>query len=225
LVSGIAGYNAHDILVLADDTILVTYHTSSPDDVFVKRYNASGTTLNTYSFPTAIMDPTGPPRLAYALEADHFWIWIHNQTDDLYGISHFKKVRVSDGVIVVDRRQANFETGLYDGDETTDPVARFGISTSCPFFLTRDVPIAVTDESLPCCESAPAPGAAKGCPCPPAVSASNPTGNTSPSAKPIETSTGGILPPVSAGAWTPLCAGGGTVPTAADATDAESWVS
>ena len=50
-------------------------------------------------------------------------------------------------------------------------------------------------------------------------------GATTPSGNPSTSATGPILPPVDQTAWTPMCTGGGTVPSAPDATDSESWVS
>lgn len=48
------------------------------------------------------------------------------------------------------------------------------------------------------------------------------TGTTT--TKPLPSATGPILAAVDPLAWTPQCAGGGSVPAAADATDAENWV-
>jgi len=67
----------------------------------------------------------------------------------------------------------------------------------------------VHDPSEECCP----------CDCPTPV---GPKG--SPTTAPLPSHTGQILPPVDVTDWTPQCAGGGDVPSAADATDPESWV-
>lgn len=79
----------------------------------------------------------------------------------------------------------------------------------CP--LTATTP---TDPSELCCATE-----AGGC----CAESPNPlTGSTT--TKPIATATGPILPPMTP-AWSAACAGGGAVPTAADVTDSENWVS
>jgi hypothetical protein len=70
----------------------------------------------------------------------------------------------------------------------------------------------LSEPSVPCCEES--------CDC----DDETPAGVAS-STQPLPSATGPILAAVDSLAWTPMCAGGGTVPTAADATDAESWVS
>lgn len=214
----IAGYGiSKDVLVLADDTILVPYGKGTATvDYLVRRYAAdgSGTVLNTYNFGTVPID-----RMNVAPDRASFVVYHHVSS----GLSRFTHIRASDGVVLntFDAYQCN--AGFMQAPATLG-APRFGHSQSCPFLvLQRDEQTVIAvDESVPCCP----------CDCPPP--SPGPTG--SPSSSPIPTHTGPILPPVNVlpesggptpidpSYWDRLCAGAGTVPTAADPTDAENWV-
>jgi hypothetical protein len=73
LVAGTANYIIVDMLVLADDTIVALYFKgSAPRDIFVKIYDAGGSTLATYTIATA--GSSTSPRLAFALDnPNSFW--------------------------------------------------------------------------------------------------------------------------------------------------------
>ena len=53
----------------------------------------------------------------------------------------FLKIRVSDGTVLTTRLHAEFEVGAYQAAVSASPVARFGASFSCPFWI---VPTAIT---------------------------------------------------------------------------------
>jgi hypothetical protein len=78
----------------------------------------------------------------------------------------------------------------------------------CPMIVLPSPPVPEQDLSEPCCP----------CDCP------APVKDGTPSRTPPVAHTGPILPPVEL-SWDRNCSGGGTVPTAADPTDSESWVS
>jgi hypothetical protein len=139
LVAGIVNYATIDILVLSDDSIVVSYYKSTVTrDFKVIRYDAAGTLLNTYTgFPL----PSGvtAPRLAYAIDdPDTFWVMIATSTA---GLTQFINVNVADGSFLTTRNQEQFENGQYGGAQTATPVASFGAAFSCPFWIVRVIPV------------------------------------------------------------------------------------
>ena len=137
LAAGIAGYATRDIIVLEDDTILVAYNKTSgaPFDVIIKRYNVSGMELNSYTVDGNILSCI----LASAVDSpDSFWVWVHDVPAS--GNSSFVNIRVSDGTVLSTIVQAEYELGIYNLAETATPVARFGNSFSCPFFIMLSGP-------------------------------------------------------------------------------------
>lgn len=133
LVGSIASYQQPDILVIGDGTIIVLYYNSGTKDVQAKRYNAAGSTLNTYSL--GAQSTSTKPRMAYALDdPNSFWVFTHNFTSGS-GRTIGRNVKVSDGSILTTRSWQQYEGGNYDGSQTASPVSRFGNSFSCPFFV------------------------------------------------------------------------------------------
>lgn len=215
LAAAVPGHGVRDILVLGDGTIVALY-IDGASSYLVKRYSPSGTLLNTYDLSAQYNGDDG--RIARALDdPTSFWAWTWLPSPT--GTCRFLNIRVSDGAEISTVDHLNMQLGVYSAPETATPLGRFGISESCPFVIyRRSNPIAV-DESIPCCESS--------CDCPPPATPPigvPPSAGSSPSNNPIPSSAGPVLPPVDLATWTPLCAGGGTVPTASDASDAESWV-
>jgi hypothetical protein len=215
LAAAVPSHGVRDILVLGDGTIVALY-IDGASSYLVKRYSPSGMLLNTYDLSAQYNGDDG--RMARALDdPTSFWAWVWLPTP--VGTCRFINVRVSDGSEISAVDHLNMQLGAYSAPETATPLGRFGISESCPFVIYRRA-TTEQDLSLPCCDtgcecetpSTPAPGVP-------------PTQGGSPSASPIPTSTGAVLLPVNMLAWTALCDGGGTVPTAADASDTESWVS
>jgi hypothetical protein len=218
LVAAVPSIGIKEMLVLGDGTLLVLYKAGGGTPVYeVRRYSPSGTLLNTYDLSAQYNGSDG--RIARALDdptSFWAWTWLPGGSD---GIARFINVRISDGSEISHVDHLNFQNGYYHAAETATPLGRFGISESCPFVIYRRATVE-QDLSLPCCDT--------GCECdvPSGPSAGvPPTQGGSPSASPIPTSTGAVLPPVNMLAWTALCDGGGTVPTASDASDTESWVS
>lgn len=77
-VAAVAGYKPTDMITLSDDSIAVAYlKTSAPRDMFVRRYDAAGATLGTY---TPTLDPLSSvdPRLGYSgREPESFLLFNH----------------------------------------------------------------------------------------------------------------------------------------------------
>jgi hypothetical protein len=199
LAAGVTNYLVNsNMFVMADGTILVHYSkTSGGVDHFIRRYNPDGTTAQTYNFGTTVIN-----KLAWAVADDAIQVWTQAT-----GTGTFKEMELAGGTFRTSWTQYDFVGGVSEEPATATP-QEFGHSFSCPFFVYR-VPNVIEDISEPCCP----------CDCPPEL---GPT--RSPATAPLPSSTGAILPPVSA-SWDVACGGAGVVPTAADATDAESWIS
>lgn len=138
LVAGVVGYRPSDILVLTDDSIVVGYWNDSTNDYFIRRYDSTGATLNTYSVGLIFVG-VGPPRLGYAVEDANFWAFYHTAL----GIPHYRRYRASDGAILTDVGITEYTGGVYDAAATLTPLARFGASSSCPIIVLR-TPVAST---------------------------------------------------------------------------------
>lgn len=136
LVSPVLGYAINDILVLDDDSIVVMYAKGGPPDLYVKRFDASGTLLNTYTFS----DYTGAEnRMAYSFESDSFWVWyqINNPT---VGLSRFQKIKASDGTILKTLLKVRYDGDgmpIYAPPATATPLYQFGPVASCPFMVLQ----------------------------------------------------------------------------------------
>jgi len=135
LAATAAGGNT-DILVLDDDSIVVANFNYGTGNFTVRRYDPSGTLLNTYNFGDVDFPAGTPPRLAYAADFSprSFWVWFHLTIGDSQ-ISRFQHVLVSDGSILASVDSAEYEGGIYEGTATPNPDARFGNSFSCPFVV------------------------------------------------------------------------------------------
>lgn len=139
------GYNlsSREILCLEDGTIIAAY-VNPGVSYYLKRYNADGTTANTYSAPGSYTI-TDPIRLAYAIDdPTSFWAWF--EEDNTSGEAHFLNIKCSDGTILATATTQMYEVGDMLGAETATPYARFGHSESCPFLILRagDVPTTTT---------------------------------------------------------------------------------
>lgn len=134
LAAAVASYTNPDILVIPDGTILVLYwKPTATRDLYVRRYNASGTLLNTYSLGSD--HAATMPRMAYALDGISFWVWTHPVVEYPEGTSKFQNIRVSDGLVLETRIHTEYESGVYLQGETATPTGRFGNSFSCPFMI------------------------------------------------------------------------------------------
>lgn len=131
-VAAVAGYVTPDILVLNDDTVIISFWNLTTQDFYIKHYSTAGAELHTYSLGSAWNSTL--PRLAHALDnPDSFWVFTHPTSAN--GSSQFLNIRVSDGVTVTTRLQAEYEGGAYQPAVTDPPLSRFGNSFSCPFFI------------------------------------------------------------------------------------------
>jgi hypothetical protein len=207
LVAGVVGATgSFDLLVLPDDTILSSQTVIATGQFYVNRYDASGALLRTYSIATTSEQPASTvPRMAYAMDDTSFWVFYHLDGGDL-GYSRLENIRLSDAAVLQSITVPQFEGGAFRGTASADP-PRFGVSFSCPIWATREGMTLLPSEL--CCP----------CECPP------PRRAGTPARAPLESATGPIIPPEDPSTMEFACVGGGDVPTAADLTDTESWVS
>jgi hypothetical protein len=119
-----------DLLVLGDDSVLAIYTGSGA--VIIRRFDAAGTLLNTYTVPGGDSNEVS---LFHALDdPTSFWTRVHNVTAECTYINY----ETSSGTALATIRQATYSEGEYDGTPTLTPTARFGISGSCPSFILRE---------------------------------------------------------------------------------------
>jgi hypothetical protein len=206
--AGIANYAVQGILVLEDGTVVVGFYDpgGGDDATIIRHYAADGSTLADY---TAGDDGTYLISYGYPINEQVVY-WTQDGGAEFY--SRFRTIALEDMSVLND-----FTTGMtVDGTNfnltvtVTSETETWGNETSCPIFvLQQPIPIPPINLSVPCCP----------CDCPIPVDPFT----SSPALAPLQSTTGAILPPVDP-SWLQACAGGGTVPTQADATDAESWL-
>ena len=108
LAAAVGGYrNGYDIVVLDDDTILVSYFSESTGEFFVRRYNDGGTLLQTYAIETTSETDT-PGRLAYDItDPEHFYTY----TMPAFESVRIQKIELSSGDVVLTRDNWRFDGG------------------------------------------------------------------------------------------------------------------
>ena len=132
LVAAITDHVVPDILMLADGSIVVGYYNHlGSHNYTVKRYNASGTVLNTYEFGSNF---SMVPRLGYSLTAGAFWVYSQPSTGTYDGYARLFEVRASDGVILTTLTVPQYGGGAYALPITGATPVPFGVSPSCPIF-------------------------------------------------------------------------------------------
>jgi hypothetical protein len=127
LVAGIALYFVTDMIPLSDGSLLVL-HVRNGFDINVHRYSAAGALLNTYAFGAA---STVSMSFDFA-DPDHYFL-IRLQDVVISGDVYLKRVKLSDGT-TTQVKHIRYEQGLYVPAATATPIAKFGLSISCPFF-------------------------------------------------------------------------------------------
>lgn len=126
------GYSIYDIIVMPTGEVLAIFlgPGGTPKDVQAKRYNATGTVLNSYTFGGNLWrDSFNPPHLGYALDNNSFWVKLapHPQ----YELTRLRNIRISDGTQLAEVLHANYLFGSYiDWENNTGqpitPLGRFG---------------------------------------------------------------------------------------------------
>ncbi len=136
LVADTAGHRIEDLLYLEDDTLLALWHEegTTPRDVKVKRYNTTGTVLNTYDFGDTWRSEFNPPRIGFALDSpDSFWIVL--KPESAYQQSIFRNILISDGSTIDEVTHVNYLFGKYIGSATATPEGLFGPEKSFPVLV------------------------------------------------------------------------------------------
>ncbi len=135
LVAGVANYNTIDLIVLGDNSIIAAYHRNSGGgaNLFFRRYDVAGATLNTYNFTTTNIEAS----IFHALDDPaSFWVRVHDEVT--LNTCTFYNIKSSDGSILSTVTQKTYEGGVFQGTATASPSARFGLSESCPSFILRE---------------------------------------------------------------------------------------
>ena len=133
LVASVAGFFIEgDLLMLGDGSIVVPYRPISSGNSFIRRYDATGATLSTYTFgPSQVVN-----RLALAIDdPNSFWVWSY--PTPATGQNIYTNVKVSDGSTLSTVTVTQYELGKYAMSPTDTPTQRFGPSFSCPFLVLR----------------------------------------------------------------------------------------
>jgi hypothetical protein len=111
-----------DIKILADGTVLVVFRSDTSNDWMVRRYDTSGTLLNTYTFAASI---GSAPRIAIAPDdPDSFWVMSFPDGET----STFTRFDVATAAVVI-----AFDVQQKDAHENDSPM--FGPSQSCPLLI------------------------------------------------------------------------------------------
>lgn len=221
--TGVTGYSGvDDAFVFADGSFLYSYGKADGSRNFARRFAPDGTLIAEIELEHAanlFID-----RMCLNSDERSFWVWYHYDPD-------FQRSRFSlysmDGTLLRSFEQPQAPAGLVYVDTPVQNPTRWGHANSCPILVLRQPEIAslaLLDDSIPCC---PSPTKK---PCQP-----SPGAPASPASRPLQTSTGPLLKsantlpasgpttPLDASYWERQCAGGGTVPTASDPVDSESW--
>lgn len=130
--TAVANYRPTDILMLADNTVVIIYmRTSDSKSIIIRRYDLASTQLNTVTITTTD-GITVSPRLGYARDAAYFWAWLPTAN----GVSFLKKFKASDFSLTIDTTIPNvFETSI----QTATPSLIY-VSDSCPIIETPSTP-------------------------------------------------------------------------------------
>jgi hypothetical protein len=136
LVANLPGYYPLELLVLADESVVVCWWTQLDNghhgDVILRRYSSSGTLLTDYGSFGDCQDP----RIASAA-ADPASFWLDQKPYPMTAEATItvKEIRASDGAVLTSVSTVGFEQGKYAGTATLTPPALFGRSESCPIVI------------------------------------------------------------------------------------------
>jgi len=130
LVAAYAGHYGTDIVVLPDQSLIVSYRqqTNPAGSTKVRHYSAAGALVTAYSITHPDVTST-PPRLGSSADSAYFWLWISQNN----GESLLRKMAVSDGTIASESLIYNV---LQSQQETASPALIY-TSDSCPAIETR----------------------------------------------------------------------------------------
>ena len=129
LVAGVTSYQNVDMLVLSDGTIIIERVRGS-FDVILYHYAADGTLINSFS-----QGPGFITSMAYDFTDPENYVLLRMQdrTVPELGVSVIKRIKIADGTST-ETKYVRYEDGQYTPPKTLTPLAKFGISQSCPFF-------------------------------------------------------------------------------------------
>lgn len=145
-ISGQASYTTSDVLVLADDTVLVQWRSPGLGGVaYVARYSAAGALIQSY-YPQ-IDAPAAGAFLDHIRQAPDnptsFWVWLQDNTGQP-GVAWFLRYNTETGAVINNLSLDMFHFGLTSNNPLpagTLPTQTYGIPDSCPllFILAEGV--------------------------------------------------------------------------------------
>ena len=128
----ISGYAAYEVVVLANDHVLVCWQNGLQTISVVYLYDETGSQLNTFTMPSGFRYDHMTRNV---LSTTDFVLW--TQQDSPNTVSKFQRIRLSDGATLDSVDYDMFQSGV--GPSGTSQ--RFGNSPSCPLvLLTQEVP-------------------------------------------------------------------------------------
>ncbi len=129
----------NDLLVLADDSVVALYYSSTVKTVQLKIYDPAGATLQTIALGAAWTFYFGfAPRLAQAIDPGQFWFWGHSSSTTPAGQAIFYRIDAATGAILDTIVTTDYQFGVSYNGEIDPPTNLYGISTSCPFWVARE---------------------------------------------------------------------------------------
>ena len=209
LVAGISDAAiGRDIVVLSDDTILVHYRPTTGVN-YVKRYNSSGATLNTYNF--SVPATNNIERISInPNDSSVFFVW--EQTTSPLSLHTFSKIRVSDGAVLSSVTAPRFVDGMSQ-DTPSDDMSQFGASFSCPMIVTSKPVTSSIGSTATGSQSGGGGDNTTPCEC------CCPTGETNPPPG----NPGDVIPPELPHDWVSMCGFGGLAPDGNEPTNSEDY--
>jgi hypothetical protein len=129
----------YSLMVLSDDTIVALWSDLITGTVVTRliHYATNGTVLANHLLNTICTDDSAPRVCPAEDDLTAVWVW------ERYGsgnTSQFSKVQISDGAILTQFQQVQFEHGVYAEDATATPVDTWGHSESCFFAAIPGIP-------------------------------------------------------------------------------------
>lgn len=132
LVADFGGtFLVRDILVMSNDDLIVLYYEAASKTTTVVRYNSSGSEVRRDSLGTGFDGER--PRMTYDKNAvdSSYWIMLHTSST---GVTTFKNIRLSDGVVIAEIEAVNFSGGASIAPDVAN-AQRYGVSPSCPVMV------------------------------------------------------------------------------------------
>lgn len=131
---GIVGYRSNDILILSDNTVLISFFKNATNEFVIRYYDSLGNQLNEYNIGLSTRASSIAPRLSYGLDDASFYVFWHPD----FSTNRIQQINTTTGAVLSTLDNPEFEFATWAGTETATP-PRFGSSNSCPFMVLGQV--------------------------------------------------------------------------------------